>query len=792
MAALLSSSRRRRKERSCHFCGASKQADCDCGGWTRKDENGNLIEYLPQMSDPTLNSKPHLGFSIPRILTVSKDGGTSDTPSSPFCSTCLANQNLQLNLLANYLPGDSDPQNSQSRAESTASTRTLLDNLPAYKASLEARYPILCSTCSMKASEIIKERNYKVKAFSLNESVKRLAKPFQARLSSTRPSCSFTAQNESLPLSGMGGKLWTLQEWLWRIQGLVWLSCYLLRKNRAQGIRTKVIGKHHFLCLNIIACLLRLFLWFYYFNTGTRAFANARICDVSNSLEIAFLTDWGASVYSSLTVLKTDSPIGVRSLAKSNARRSLAQSTPTPTPTLAEHELFSTLSLARPTSSPLSEIDTFHSHTVAEGGTHTSPSRLSVEPAFGKLTSLQGKFTEPGTAWNSPSPRKDISGQMDMSMDWEPSPDRDSQSNDILLRPQTFLPPLPFREETGIEELFQSHVKLVEGDDHQLDRRKRMARTTVQSNDQETVFRNFKLWKNFKSLTTSHHQQSTLEYGTGSLADHVDYHCQVVGQILNNGIGDPSRTKVVTIGHSVGGYIATKVLERYPDQVMHIIGLFPTISHIARSPNGRRLSRLFSPILLPFINMLQIVVCLTLPKIALCWLIKKLYSPLSGTFDKSRPIKESEVVETQKKEMTISENNLMIILNFILNINSVSAVLKMARSEMESIRELDTKFIHQFHQKLTLFWTSHQADEWVGETEITEIVDILNPYNHHSSKESGDEHLSHRGNELRSSNEIPTWRRMDEGIPHAFCLKHNQVMAKECSLLIKNRLLSDT
>ncbi|KAH9460629.1 hypothetical protein Pst134EB_008794 [Puccinia striiformis f. sp. tritici] len=249
-----------------------------------------------------------------------------------------------------------------------------------------------------------------------------------------------------------------------------------LRKNRAQGIRTKVIGKHHFLCLNIIACLLRLFLWFYYFNTGTRAFANARICDVSNSFGNSILGLIGALLCTllagSLTVLKTDSPIGVRSLAKSNARRSLAQSTPTPTPTLAEHELFSTLSLARPTSSPLSEIDTFHSHTVAEGGTHTSPSRLSVEPAFGKLTSLQGKFTEPGTAWNSPSPRKDISGQMDMSMDWEPSPDRDSQSNDILLRPQTFLPPLPFREETGIEELFQSHVKLVEGDDHQLDKKK--------------------------------------------------------------------------------------------------------------------------------------------------------------------------------------------------------------------------------------------------------------------------------------------------------------------------------
>ena len=52
-------------------------------------------------------------------------------------------------------------------------------------------------------------------------------------------------------------------------------------------------------------------------------------------------------------------------------------------------------------------------------------------------------------------------------MDWEPSPDGDIQSNDILLRPQTFLPPPPFREETGIEDLFETKAKLVEGDDHQ-------------------------------------------------------------------------------------------------------------------------------------------------------------------------------------------------------------------------------------------------------------------------------------------------------------------------------------
>jgi len=183
------------------------------------------MDYIPQMSDPNLNPKPHLAFSIPRILTTSrkresdKDGSSSSDPQSsfPFCPTCLANQNLQLNLLANYLPGDLDSQNPNTRAD----TRALLDNLPAYKASLEARYPILCSACSLKASEIIKERNYKVKAFSLNESVKRHVKPFH-----TPPLSSH--QSAPLPLSGMGGPLWTLREWLWRTQALVWLSCYVV------------------------------------------------------------------------------------------------------------------------------------------------------------------------------------------------------------------------------------------------------------------------------------------------------------------------------------------------------------------------------------------------------------------------------------------------------------------------------------------------------------------------------------------------------------------------------------
>ncbi|OAV96323.1 hypothetical protein, variant [Puccinia triticina 1-1 BBBD Race 1] len=528
MAALLSTPRRRRKDRSCHFCGASEQSNCHCGGWSRKDENGNLIDYLPQMSDPNLNPKPHLAFSIPRILTVSrkpessKDGAasSSDSQSSPFCSTCLANQNLQLNLLANYLPGDSDLPISQIRTDSSVSTRGLYDSLPAYKASLEARYPILCSTCSVKASEIIKERNYKVKAFSLNESVKRLAKSCQSRLNSTHP-FSASNHNAAIPLSGMGGKLWTIQECLWRIQGLAWLSCYLVsisvaiyssytfqcqpihtnpirpnkpfgpllvlsyllleigcsffdftwarvRKNRAQGIRTKVIGKRGFVCLNVIACLLRLLLCFYFFDAGMKARVDVHSCDISDSFGNLMFGLTGALLATlltaSLTILKTDSPIGVKSLA--TKARSLAQSTPKPTPALAEDELFSTLSLSRPASS-LSALKTVNSNspTAVDRGSDGC-SRLPVRPAFGKPSFLQGTFNQSDKPWTAPA--KDLSGpSKDVQMDWEPSPDGDIQSNDILLRPQTFLPPPPFREETGIEDLFETKAKLVEGDDHQ-------------------------------------------------------------------------------------------------------------------------------------------------------------------------------------------------------------------------------------------------------------------------------------------------------------------------------------
>lgn len=94
-----------------------------------------MIDYVPQMSDPSLNPKPLLAFSPRRILTVSGKSespnrpASSEFPSSPCCSTCLANQNLQINLLANYLPGDSDSQALRAQADPVTSARVSVTNV---------------------------------------------------------------------------------------------------------------------------------------------------------------------------------------------------------------------------------------------------------------------------------------------------------------------------------------------------------------------------------------------------------------------------------------------------------------------------------------------------------------------------------------------------------------------------------------------------------------------------------------------------------------------------------------
>jgi alpha-beta hydrolase superfamily lysophospholipase len=50
-------------------------------------------------------------------------------------------------------------------------------------------------------------------------------------------------------------------------------------------------------------------------------------------------------------------------------------------------------------------------------------------------------------------------------------------------------------------------------------------------------------------------------------------------------------TKFVLVGHSVGSFICTEVLKARPNHnITRLFALFPTLQHIAKTPNGVALS----------------------------------------------------------------------------------------------------------------------------------------------------------------------------------------------------------
>ena len=75
---------------------------------------------------------------------------------SLFCRTCQTNQTLYINLLSNYLPDENDP-----------TYTSLLSQLPDYQASLDARYPPVCTDCIGGVEEEIRKSERRARANAL-------------------------------------------------------------------------------------------------------------------------------------------------------------------------------------------------------------------------------------------------------------------------------------------------------------------------------------------------------------------------------------------------------------------------------------------------------------------------------------------------------------------------------------------------------------------------------------------------------------------------------------------------
>ncbi|EGF99132.1 Hypothetical protein MELLADRAFT_112941 [Melampsora larici-populina 98AG31] len=271
--------------------------------------------------------------------------------------------------------------------------------------------------------------------------------------------------------------------------------------------------------------------------------------------------------------------------------------------------------------------------------------------------------------------------------------------------------------------------------------------------------------------------------GYANLKDQIRYHQDFVERI--GGLVDLEKTKVVLIGHSVGAHIAAKVLEKHPKIVHHLYGLFPTLSQIGSTGNGKSMSPMFWPISLPILHCVQLLLSLILPRGILLSLVNLI----------------TLIGKPKSERIALSINNLNTATQLVINSNTVAAALIMARWEMKEILEIDERFIKTYRQKISLYWTEEGKDLWVNEEEIVKLQNLLDSSLNDEKKQIGidQDEGNVEGTEGRALPRVgllggQRWERstVSEGIPHGFCLEYNEIMAEKCASWIENLLKVST
>lgn len=193
-------------------------------------------------------------------------------------------------------------------------------------------------------------------------------------------------------------------------------------------------------------------------------------------------------------------------------------------------------------------------------------------------------------------------------------------------------------------------------------------------------------------------------------------------------------TKVVVAGHSVGSWVALQVLKARPEVVSSVFLLFPTITHIASTPNGRSLSWLFrSP--LPRLISYASFITRAIPLSVLATLFPEW------------PQAQVAVLRTLLRAPS-----------------AIYACLSLAHDEMCTIKDLDVALLQEYRHRMHLYFA--EEDDWVSEQK--EVI-------------------------LRAFDADPGFVKIVHGhqdIPHAFCINHGEELAHQCfEWLISGNLL---
>lgn len=169
----------------------------NCESWNLRDPaTGDFVEDAQLYSDPSLNTAGPP--SVRRSRFAKQDDQSAAAP--PFCRDCLINQNLQVQLLAGYVPRDAND----------AQQARLWDNLANYRRSLDERYPLVCANCQGRIEKIIEERDWKAKARTVGGWLKKSAQ---------------VQADQNLPFDRRRSHHLRM---IWRIKGCLWAAIYVV------------------------------------------------------------------------------------------------------------------------------------------------------------------------------------------------------------------------------------------------------------------------------------------------------------------------------------------------------------------------------------------------------------------------------------------------------------------------------------------------------------------------------------------------------------------------------------
>ncbi|KLO20762.1 hypothetical protein SCHPADRAFT_992074 [Schizopora paradoxa] len=464
-----------------------------CGCWNRFNEKGEIIGDEPAMRNESLNVDSFAKRGSPDRNQLPSNLQFSNR--NIFCRICTTNQTLLINLLANYLPDDENDPVYASRIAS----------LPAYTASLQARYPPVCASCLPGVEEEIARKDSMARTRALGGALK--ASNVRGR-EKGRAAINASKKRRSLFFWKVRGLLWcttllasisihvmgafalkfsmlrtfvpvfpiaVLLSLLWSL----WDPAYSLRERSAmRGKEVRIDGRSTFIKLQLLAWLSRftfssfaLYSWIY--PDGISIPLQLSIPTL-HLIFLAFELAITALSYFSIRI-RRPSPIRLIDTSASRALTPMPESQPGNNTTLRRS---STPSLSSTVSSAVSEPDLFATLSLSPDPIIANyAASSSINPIFGKpslLVKSENTNSRGGEVNYYPDDDHDddtFAAKDPNAMDWEPiattnsakrNPQQTRRTDDgVWLRQQRFFPP---EEPTGLETLLM-HTRLVDDED---------------------------------------------------------------------------------------------------------------------------------------------------------------------------------------------------------------------------------------------------------------------------------------------------------------------------------------